>query len=111
MLNDKYNGLTLDEAAQEAGGYVAYTPGKKFIMDYNYRELSDYCREKGVEPMDLPEDELKMFEINPPLIYPNPHIETMIHILPDDITTPAGILAVAESQNDYDHCEITKHND
>jgi len=70
MFDDKYNGLTLDEAAAEAGGYVSYTPGKKLIMDYDYRELSNYCREKGVEPMDLPKDELKKFEINPPLVYP-----------------------------------------
>jgi len=44
MLDDKYNGLTLDEAAQQAGGYVSYTPGKKLAMDYDYRELSKYCR-------------------------------------------------------------------
>ena len=70
MFDDKYEGLTLDEAAQKAGGYVSYTSGKKLIMDYDYRELSKYCRKKGVEPMDLQKDELKQFEINPPLIYP-----------------------------------------
>ena len=70
MFDDKYNGVTLDEAAAIAGGYVAYYPGKKLIMDYDYRELGRYCREKGVEPIDLPDDEIKMFEINPPLVYP-----------------------------------------
>ena len=70
MLDDKYNGLTLDEAAQKAGGYVSYTPGKKLIMDYDYRELSNYCHNKGVEPIDLPKNELDMFKIDPPLIYP-----------------------------------------
>jgi len=70
MFNDKYEGITLDEAAVVAGGYVAYKPGKKFVLDYDLRELSKHCREKGVEPIDLPEDELKQFEINPPLVYP-----------------------------------------
>ena len=70
MLDDKYNGLTLDEAAQQAGGYVSYTPGKKLVMDYDYRELSKYCRSKGVEPIDLPEEELMKFKIDPPLVYP-----------------------------------------
>jgi len=101
MLNEKYNGLTLDEAAEEAGGYVAYTPGKKFVMDYDYRELSNYCREKGVEPMDLPEDELKMFEINPPLVYPNPHPDFMFRIPTDDTTMQSDLLTVADSQIDY----------
>ena len=70
MLDDRYNGLTLDEAAQQAGGYVSYTPGKKLVMDYDYRELSKYCRIKGVEPIDLPRNELDMFKIDPPLVYP-----------------------------------------
>ena len=70
MFDDKHNGLTLDEAAAKAGGYVAYSPGKKLVVDYNYRELSSYCRKRGVEPIDLPEDELKEFRIEPPLVYP-----------------------------------------
>ncbi|MCL2427540.1 MAG: hypothetical protein FWD05_14535 [Oscillospiraceae bacterium] len=65
MFVDKYNGLTLDEAAEKAGGYVSYVPGKRPTVDYNYRELSNYCRKKGVEPIDLPENELEQFRINP----------------------------------------------
>jgi hypothetical protein len=74
MFDDKYNGMTLDEAASKAGGYVAYTPGKKLIVEYNLRELSMYCREKGVEPIDLSEDELNVFRIVPPLVYPRTHV-------------------------------------
>jgi len=70
MLNDKYNGLTLDEAAQKAGGYVSYAVGKKFVLDYDYRELSKYCRKKGVEPIHLSEKELEVFKIDPKLEYP-----------------------------------------
>jgi len=73
VFDDTYNGMTLDDAAAIAGGYVAYTPGKKLVMDYDYRELSKYCRERGVEPLDLPDDELAMFRIDPPLVYPRAH--------------------------------------
>jgi hypothetical protein len=69
MFDDRYNGLTLDEAAEKAGGYVDYTPGKPLIIDYDYRAMSDYCRGKGIKPMELPEEERKMFEYNPPLVY------------------------------------------
>jgi len=46
MFDDTYNDLTLDEAAEKAGGYVDYTPGKPIIIDYDYRAMSDYCRSK-----------------------------------------------------------------
>ena len=69
MFDDTYNGLTLDEAAEKAGGYVDYTPGKPLIIDYDYRAMSDYCRSKGIKPMELSEEERKMFEYNPPLVY------------------------------------------
>jgi hypothetical protein len=69
MYDDRYNGQTLDEVAENAGGYVDYSPGKPLIIDYDYRALSDYCRSKGIKPMDLPEEERKMFEYDPPLVY------------------------------------------
>ena len=74
MCDDKSSGMTLDEAAAKAGGYVAYNPGKKLVMDYDIHELSKYCREKGVEPIDLPEDELQLFVIAPPLVYPRANV-------------------------------------
>ena len=69
MFDDKYNGISLDDAATEAGGYVAYSPGKRMTIDYDIRELSKYCRERNIEPIDLPEDELKLFEISSPRVY------------------------------------------
>jgi len=68
MFDDRHNGLTLDEAAAKAGGYVDYSPDKPLIIDYDYRALSDYCRSKGIKPMELPEEERKMFEYDPPLV-------------------------------------------
>ncbi|MDR2572275.1 MAG: hypothetical protein LBD23_18530, partial [Oscillospiraceae bacterium] len=69
MFDDRYNGLTVDEAATKAGGYVDYTPGEPVIIDCDYRALSDYCRSKGIKPLDLPDEERKQFEIDPPLVY------------------------------------------
>ena len=65
MFDDTYNGMTLDEAAAEAGGFVAYYPGERCTVDYDMRELSRYCRERGVEPFELPEEELVRFVIRP----------------------------------------------
>ena len=69
MFDDKYKGLTLDEAAAKAGGYVDYSPGRPLTIDYDYRAMSDYCRAKGIKPLDLPEDERKQFEYDPPLVF------------------------------------------
>ena len=69
MYEDKYNGLTLDEVAEKSGGYVDYSPGKPLVIDYDYRALSDYCRSKGIKPMELSEEEREQFEYNPPLVY------------------------------------------
>ena len=69
MYDNKYDDLSLDEVAENAGGYVDYIPGRPLVIDYDYRALSDYCRAKGIKPMDLPEEERKQFEYNPPLVY------------------------------------------
>jgi hypothetical protein len=59
----------VDEAAERSGGYVAYYPGKKNAQEFDYRAMSRYARDKGVTSMDLSEDELKIFEFDPPLIF------------------------------------------
>ena len=58
----------IDEAAERAGGYLA-KPKRPLIIEFDYRAMTDYCREKGVHKMDLTEDELRLFEFNPPLVY------------------------------------------
>ena len=70
MFDDRYNGLKLDEAAEKAGGYVDYYPGKKFVLDYDYNAATIYCREKGIKKSDLTMEEWDMFELNPPLVAP-----------------------------------------
>jgi len=58
----------LDDAAVLAGGYLAM-PKRPLVIEYDYRAMSKYCREKGISKMDLTEDELRLFEYHEPLIY------------------------------------------
>jgi len=51
--------LALDETAERAGGYVAYPNDS--TMEADYHAMSDYCRKKGIKPMELTEDEYRMF--------------------------------------------------
>jgi len=58
----------IDEEAVRAGGYLA-TPKRPLIIEYDYRAMSRYCTQKGINPMDMTEDELKKFEYAEPLVY------------------------------------------
>ncbi|MCL2420656.1 MAG: hypothetical protein FWD03_02260 [Defluviitaleaceae bacterium] len=69
MFDDKYGGLTLDEAAEKAGGYVDYNPNRSLIIDADYRAMSKYCIEKGIKPVDLTDEEYNRFLYDEPLIY------------------------------------------
>jgi hypothetical protein len=69
MFDDRHNGLTLDEAAEKAGGYVDYNPNRPLVVDADYRAMSRYCMEKGIKPMDLTEEEYKTFLYDEPLVY------------------------------------------
>lgn len=53
--------LKLDELAEEAGGYVS--PSFPHALHYDYRGIIAYCREKGIEPLDLTIRELHQFII------------------------------------------------
>ena len=58
----------LDEAAEKAGGYLA-TPKRPLIIEADYRAMSKYCREHGIKPTDLTEEEYAMFLYDEPLVY------------------------------------------
>jgi len=58
----------LDKAAERAGGYLA-PPKRPLIIEADYRAMSNYCAEKGIQPMDISEEEYKMFVYDEPLIY------------------------------------------
>lgn len=49
----------LDEAAARAGGYVSYLPNIHQHIDH--RGLIAYCKEKGIEPLDMTIREYNQF--------------------------------------------------
>jgi len=54
---------TIDDVAEKAGGYVALNPDIEKEPHYNYRAISDYCKKKGIEPLDMTLRELNSFVV------------------------------------------------
>ena len=52
---------TIDELAEEAGGYVS--PIFESNVHYDYRKLLNYCNKNGKDPLDLTLRELQGFVI------------------------------------------------
>ena len=66
---DKYKGLTLDEAAERAGGYVK-KPTFPTILEYDIRGLTDYCIEHGLDLENPPKKVMEQFSYKEePLVY------------------------------------------
>lgn len=62
MSNEERNKMNaLDDAAEKAGGYVLNLVNKD--TKYNLREMIKYCKNKGIEPIDLTLRELSNFII------------------------------------------------
>ena len=53
--------IELDEAAEKAGGFVSDIKSEN--VHYDYREILKYCKEKGIDPIDLTIRELNSFII------------------------------------------------
>jgi len=51
----------LDAAAEKAGGFVSTV--KCNDIHYDYRAIIKYCKEKGIEPIDMTIRELNSFII------------------------------------------------
>lgn len=66
--HEKLGWDAIDKVAEESGGYLA-TPIRPLVVEYDYRAMTDYCREKGISKMDLTQEELKGFEYSEPLVY------------------------------------------
>jgi len=60
---------TLDEVAEEAGGYVRYVPGEPLVVEADYRAMSRYCIERGITSDELTDEEYSMFLYAEPLVY------------------------------------------
>ena len=52
----------LDEAAEKCGGFTAPISDKN--IHYDYREINRYCKEKGIEPVDMTIRELNKFVLD-----------------------------------------------
>jgi hypothetical protein len=53
---------SLDEAADEAGGYVAYPSTND--VHYNYREIVNYCQQRNIKPIDMTIREVNQFVVS-----------------------------------------------
>lgn len=56
---DRKKMIELDEAAEKAGGFVSMI--KSEDIHYDYRAIDKYCKEKGIEPIDMTIRELNSF--------------------------------------------------
>ncbi len=52
----------LDEIAEKAGGFTAFPSDKE--QTYDFRKIIQYCKEKGIEPVDMTIRELNSFIIS-----------------------------------------------
>ena len=69
MSDNAIKELTLDEVAENSGGYVSYIVGTPLVVDADYRAMSRYCSERGLSPMDLTEEEYSLFLYDELLVY------------------------------------------
>ena len=54
----------LDDAAEEAGGYVDQTSRAHIgSVHYDYRAILHYCRENGIQSVDMTIREMQQFVI------------------------------------------------
>ncbi|MBZ4671222.1 MAG: hypothetical protein PWQ76_50 [Clostridiales bacterium] len=61
LYKDLIEMKALDDTAEKAGGFVDAFFSKNIHLDY--RKLNTYCKEKGIEPIDLTIRELMRFVI------------------------------------------------
>lgn len=51
----------LDHIADCAGGFVDYHPTAKNGIHYDYRAIIAYCKQRGIEPIDMTIREMQQF--------------------------------------------------
>ena len=56
---DRKKMIELDEAAEKAGGFLSSI--KSEDIRYDYRAINAYCKEKGIEPIDMTIREINKF--------------------------------------------------
>ena len=53
----------LDDIAEQAGGFVDFTPSSGSEIHYDYRAIIAYCRKNNIEPIDMTIREMQQFVI------------------------------------------------
>lgn len=53
----------LDDIAEQAGGFVDFTPVYDDAVHYDYRAILAYCREHNMQPIDMTIREMQQFVI------------------------------------------------
>lgn len=51
----------LDDIADSAGGFVDYHPSAEHEVQYDYRAIIEYCRKRGIQPLDMTIREMQQF--------------------------------------------------
>lgn len=51
----------LDNAAEQAGGFVDYINTHENEVHYDYRAIIAYCRKNNIEPIDMTIREMQQF--------------------------------------------------
>lgn len=59
---DRKKMIELDEAVEKAGGFVSALSSED--IRYDYRAIVKYCKEKGIEPVDMTIRELNSFVLH-----------------------------------------------
>jgi len=59
MYDDSIREQTLDEIAEEAGGYVRYLPRAPMVAKADCRTMSRYCIEWGITSDELTDEEYR----------------------------------------------------
>ena len=65
IMSLKQNNSAIGRDDLDEGGLLVVPPTKDTKM-YRIREVVDYCKEKGIRPNQLTDEELKQFEVKRP---------------------------------------------
>ena len=64
MSEQEYNKICeLDDIAEQAGGYVDFSPTSEAGIHYDYRAIIAYCKKHNIEPIDMTIREMQQFVI------------------------------------------------
>ncbi|WP_432651683.1 hypothetical protein [Huintestinicola sp.] len=64
LAKDEFDKIcSLDDIAEQAGGFVYYSDNCENSVHYDYRAIIAYCKENNIEPIDMTIREMQQFVI------------------------------------------------